>query len=241
MKELKKLSKPQNIQEATYESVAAEIKQLWAEIQLLKLSSTERGIRIGELFTQEKARCAHGQWLPWLEREFQGQISSQTAATYMRMHEHRELLMAEDVKNITEARNLLAGIKNKGSKQLPPPPKQGKKAKPARTKKKELKQAEAKEKAVAVYVTNCGLSVEDAQRVVEYHYQTARLKAEQTKAAKQERLELEAKLRKQGKLEVKTKVSLNYKYVRKLEKKAEAKGVTLAEYQAEVLAKDANR
>ena len=45
---------------------ADEINRLHHEIKDAFRTGIEKAIRIGELLTEQKARCKHGEWLPWL-------------------------------------------------------------------------------------------------------------------------------------------------------------------------------
>lgn len=55
-------------------------------------SSVKHAIRCGEMLAEKKAALKHGEWLPWLEQNFEG--SERTAQTYMKLHRERTALEA---------------------------------------------------------------------------------------------------------------------------------------------------
>jgi Protein of unknown function (DUF3102) len=55
--------------------------------------TAEHGIRAGELLTEAKSKCKHGQWLGWLGENFEG--APRTAQEYMRLHKHRDEIRAK--------------------------------------------------------------------------------------------------------------------------------------------------
>jgi phage N-6-adenine-methyltransferase len=55
--------------------------------------TAEHGIRAGELLTEAKSRCKHGQWLGWLENNFEGSVRS--AQVYMQLFEKRDEIRAK--------------------------------------------------------------------------------------------------------------------------------------------------
>jgi hypothetical protein len=54
--------------------------------------TAEHGIRAGELLVEAKSKCKHGEWLLWLDANFEG--SQRTAQTYMQIFNHRDELRA---------------------------------------------------------------------------------------------------------------------------------------------------
>ena len=50
-------------------------------------------LEAGRLLTEAKAQVGHGQWLPWLDANFQG--SKRTAQAYMRLHKEYPKLKAK--------------------------------------------------------------------------------------------------------------------------------------------------
>ena len=62
------------------------------QIHALRLSAASEIIEIGRLLVETKARCGHGNWLPWLKREFEW--SERTATEFMRYYEFSK---SEDV------------------------------------------------------------------------------------------------------------------------------------------------
>jgi hypothetical protein len=78
---------------ATLENLATEINaEHRAFIGSLK-KTAEHAVRCGELLTEAKSRCRHGEWLPWLEANFEG--SPRTAQTYMQLYDKRDELRAK--------------------------------------------------------------------------------------------------------------------------------------------------
>jgi hypothetical protein len=57
----------------------------------------EHGIRCGELLTEAKSRCEHGEWYPWLGKNFDG--VPRTAQKYMRLYENRDEVRAYATQN----------------------------------------------------------------------------------------------------------------------------------------------
>jgi len=87
-------------------NAAVEIIRLHGEILTAARTSLDNAFRIGELLIQEKARLAHGQWLPWLKSNVP--FSDHTARNYIRCFENRGRLKLESVSNLAEAYRLLA-------------------------------------------------------------------------------------------------------------------------------------
>jgi len=56
-------------------------------------NTAEHGIRAGELLTQAKTKCKHGEWLPWLVKNFDG--APRTAQTYMQLYHKRDEIRAK--------------------------------------------------------------------------------------------------------------------------------------------------
>jgi hypothetical protein len=56
-----------------------------AEIRQLGRRAVQDIVEIGKLLTECKAKLGHGEWLPWIEREFGW--SDRTARNFMRVHE----------------------------------------------------------------------------------------------------------------------------------------------------------
>ena len=62
-------------------------------------SAVEHAIRCGEMLTETKSRLGHGEWLPWLEKNFEG--SRQTADVYRRLAANKELLNCQRAGNLS--------------------------------------------------------------------------------------------------------------------------------------------
>lgn len=67
---------------------ADQIKVLLAELDRTLKMSVEKAIRIGQLLTEQKSDMDHGQFLPWLESNFE--MSERTARKYMMLHRYRD-------------------------------------------------------------------------------------------------------------------------------------------------------
>jgi len=61
-----------------------EIVQLHTEI----VASVKKAIRIGQLLSEQKAEMAHGEFLPWIEKEMP--FKKSIAELYMKCYEHRD-------------------------------------------------------------------------------------------------------------------------------------------------------
>jgi hypothetical protein len=78
---------------ATLENLASEINaEHRAFVGSLK-KTAEHGIRAGELLTEAKSKCKHGEWLGWLEKNFEG--SARSAQVYTQLFERRGELRAK--------------------------------------------------------------------------------------------------------------------------------------------------
>lgn len=80
-------------------SRAREINTLLAELNRTLKMSVEKAIRIGQLLSEQKADMQHGEFLPWLESNFE--MSQKTAWSYMKAYEHKGKLV--NVTNLQEA------------------------------------------------------------------------------------------------------------------------------------------
>ena len=60
---------------------AKEINRLHGEIMAAVRTTLEKAIRIGELLTERKKKCQHGEWLHWLEANVQ--MDQKTVWNYM--------------------------------------------------------------------------------------------------------------------------------------------------------------
>lgn len=76
-------------------------------------------LEAGRLLAKQKAQVGHGGWGAWLAEHFEG--SQQTAATYIRLHEHRDQLPEnESALSIRQADNTPSA--GEGEHVEPPPP-----------------------------------------------------------------------------------------------------------------------
>ena len=69
---------------------ADEINRLHHELKDAFRTGIEKAIRIGELLTEQHARCKHGEWLPWLKANVQ--FSIKTAYNYEGFTESEAIL-----------------------------------------------------------------------------------------------------------------------------------------------------
>jgi hypothetical protein len=69
------------------------------------MSMVEKATEVGRLLTDERKNLGHGEWLPWLRKNFR--FTDRTARNYIRLFENRDRLKLESVSNLTEAYQLL--------------------------------------------------------------------------------------------------------------------------------------
>lgn len=91
---------------------ASEIQQLHSEIMGALRQTVEKAIRIGELLTEQKSDCQHGEWLPWLEGNVG--FSPKTADNYRHLYEQQDKIV--NVTNLTEAYRAI-GLLGDGGKE----------------------------------------------------------------------------------------------------------------------------
>ena len=70
----------------TINADAKEINQLHGEIMAAVKTTLEKAIRVGELLTERKRKCQHGEWLQWLEANVQ--MGQKTVWNYTQVFEH---------------------------------------------------------------------------------------------------------------------------------------------------------
>jgi hypothetical protein len=78
---------------AELETLAEQINAEHRAFKAALTTALERGIHAGELLELAKSKCKHGEWLPWLEKNFEG--APRTAQEYMRLYTHRDELRAK--------------------------------------------------------------------------------------------------------------------------------------------------
>lgn len=228
---------------------ADEIRALQGEISTLYLSTLERAFRIGELLKEQKEECAHGTWLPWLEAEFGSTISSQSAATYIRMHDNRDMLTAHAVQSFTDARKLLAVHSTKGNRHKSKRTSgDGKPQSKAEAKRVEREHKELKKRLedIAFFKKAADITEEQAARIVDSIRDKAtkdkRKKEKEKQEAERERIANEERLRKEGvPIEVRSVVAITETADERLEHKAKRKGMTKQQFKAWVLEREAAR
>ncbi|MBN2291803.1 MAG: DUF3102 domain-containing protein [Pirellulales bacterium] len=72
----------------TLGQLAEEINQAHHEAETALNAGLQHAFRAGELLAVAKTRCKHGEWLSWLEDNFDGSV--RTAQAYMRVADRRE-------------------------------------------------------------------------------------------------------------------------------------------------------
>lgn len=77
----------------TLESLATEINEEHRAFVGSLRKTAEHGIRAGELLAEAKGQCRHGEWLGWLQKNFEG--STRTAQVYMQLSHKRDELRAK--------------------------------------------------------------------------------------------------------------------------------------------------
>lgn len=94
----------------TKDTTADQINALHAEILGAARTTVDKAIRVGELLTAQKARCKHGQWLPWVRQKLE--FEHATASRYMSCYERREELKLLTVRNLSDAYKMLGAPKS---------------------------------------------------------------------------------------------------------------------------------
>lgn len=93
MSEVESSPKSEVKQEIELGTLAAKINAEHRACEEAARSAVDRGIRCGEMLAGVKASLGHGEWLPWLEENFQG--TTRTAQTYMRLAANKAELEAK--------------------------------------------------------------------------------------------------------------------------------------------------
>jgi hypothetical protein len=102
-------------EERDSETDRIKVNQLHAAILYAAKRSLEDGIVIGEILAKRKAKCGHGNWLPWLKDN--APFTAVTASNYIRLFENAEWLKSKNVFDLTDARlQLKAKSKAEGGK-----------------------------------------------------------------------------------------------------------------------------
>ncbi len=96
---------------ALEKSRVAEITLLHSEIGGYIKITIDKAIRAGELLTEQKAELAHGEWLPWIDKNLS--FSESTALRYMKVWANRDRIKSVSVTDLTEAYKLLEEPKKK--------------------------------------------------------------------------------------------------------------------------------
>ena len=74
----------------TLDKLASEINKEAKLAEQHAMQAVSHALNAGRLLTEAKEQCPHGQWLPWMAKNFEG--SARTAQGYMRLFEHRDVL-----------------------------------------------------------------------------------------------------------------------------------------------------
>lgn len=86
----------------------SQIKGLLTEISGILKMSVSKAIKIGELLSEQKKELAHGEFLPWLEKNVS--ISERSARNYMKMFEYKT--KTATVADLSSAYRLVEDIEN---------------------------------------------------------------------------------------------------------------------------------
>jgi len=108
-----------DVEQLTLPELATEINRLHNDAEGHARSAVECAWYAGQALLEAKGRCAHGEWLPWLEKNFTG--SKDSANDYMRLakKEHAPFLEGH-----TTIRGALAAIaESKPKRERKPKPK----------------------------------------------------------------------------------------------------------------------
>jgi hypothetical protein len=89
-----------------------EICELHNEICALLKTSLDKGIRIGQLLSEQKEGFNHGEWLPWIRANLP--FTPRTAQSYMRLYSERDRLKSENVSHLADAYRMLESPKPTG-------------------------------------------------------------------------------------------------------------------------------
>jgi Protein of unknown function (DUF3102) len=77
----------------TLDTLAREINTEHTACESAANAVVTHALRAGGLLTEVKGRLSHGEWGPWLVKNFAG--SSRPARVYMRLHAHRDEIEAK--------------------------------------------------------------------------------------------------------------------------------------------------
>ena len=86
-------------------NITEEITRLHSELCGLAISSVEKAARIGELLTQKRLCCQHGEWMPWVESL---PFSRKTAWNYMHVFNNKSKCVNITHLGVSEAYRLLS-------------------------------------------------------------------------------------------------------------------------------------
>jgi len=95
--------------EAALESLAARINAEHRACEVAVASAVEHAIRAGEMLVEAKKHSGHGNWLPWLQENFEG--SHDTAQVYMRLARNREFLLNNEHARFSSIRGAVTELK----------------------------------------------------------------------------------------------------------------------------------
>jgi hypothetical protein len=95
--------------------LAARVKSMQATLAVAERNNLERALEIGKALLQAKALCAHGEWLPWLEKV---RVNRVRAAEFMRIAKCTDRTF--ECESIQEALQLVAGNAEGDEADAPP-------------------------------------------------------------------------------------------------------------------------
>jgi hypothetical protein len=97
-------------------NAADEANRLHDEINAAIRTSIQKAIRIGEILTQQKAKCGHGNWIPWFKANIQ--FSLKTADRYRYLYERRDKFVTITNLGLTDAYRLLTEVSDEKHKEV---------------------------------------------------------------------------------------------------------------------------
>lgn len=111
-------SKPKTVIEQFRDPDIEEIRNLQKSILANAGNMIRSAIMIGGILTRKKSELKHGEFIPWIENNFDFKRS--TAANYMRLYEHRESLNVQSVAHLRDALKLISDESQMAKDPSPP-------------------------------------------------------------------------------------------------------------------------
>ena len=89
-----------NLDGLNLDALAKRINEEHSQVGVALTKGVQHAKSAGELLLQAKAQCQHGEWLPWLEENFEG--SATTAQAYMRLARNWPQLEAANAQRVAD-------------------------------------------------------------------------------------------------------------------------------------------